>query len=458
MTGRDPILDAALRGARVTETVELTRGALSALADVHTRHFPSKTAIVVADQNTFEAAGKAAHHALRDAGIDVEDPYIFEAASRLKADSSYARQLADYLRQRDCIAIGVGSGVINDLTKYASGLLNRQYICVPTAASMDGYSASGASLLDDGFKRTMPCPPPVAIVADLDVIAQAPKQMAGWGYGDLGGKIVAGLDWRIASALGEDVINPGAFALVQDNLTNWLSEPAAIAEGDIAAMRNLMSGLLISGFAIQAHGDSRPASGSEHQFAHLWEMEGLTVNGHPASHGACVGVASVGMLALYDVIMNFTSADFEAGATERAQMSEAELRTRLESLFTTPKVLESAWNEAKIKHLPAVQIKERAEKLASVWPDLVVELEAAHVSPSDFVRNLRAVGAPAHPEEFGISLTQYATDYERAQYIRRRYTSLDLLNDTGTYQRAVTALFSPDGFWPRTPFDVGSAA
>src|SRR5213079_512375 len=66
------------------------------------------------------------------------------------------------------------------------------YVCVPTAASMDGYAASGAALRDGGFKRTFACSAPVAIVADLDVIARAPAAMAAWGYGDLVGKLVAG--------------------------------------------------------------------------------------------------------------------------------------------------------------------------------------------------------------------------------------------------------------------------
>ena len=108
------------------------------------------------------------------------------------------------------------------------------YVCVPTAASMDGYAASGAALRDGGFKRTLACAAPVAIVADLDVMARAPAIMGAWGYGDLVGKLVAGVDWIVADALEEEALNPGPFAMVQDNLAAWLGNPGGRAAGRCA--------------------------------------------------------------------------------------------------------------------------------------------------------------------------------------------------------------------------------
>src|SRR6185436_10767006 len=194
----------------------------------------------------------------------------------------------------------VGSGVINDLVKHAAEMAGTPYVSVPTAASMDGYAASGAALRDGGFKRTFACPAPVAIVADLDVIARAPAFMGAWGYGDLVGKLVAGADWIVADALDEEAMNPGPFAMVQDNLSAWLGQPSGVRQRDRAALAGLMRGLVMAGLAMQAHGNSRPASGSDHLFAHLWEMEGLAIDGQPVSHGACVGIGCLTMLHLYE--------------------------------------------------------------------------------------------------------------------------------------------------------------
>ena len=146
---------------------------------------------------------------------------------RVKPSAETARALGGADQSGAALPVAVGSGVINDLVKYAAELAGMPYVCVPTAASMDGYAASGAALRDDGFKRTFACAAPVAIVADLDVIATAPAAMAGWGYGDLVGKLVAGADWIMADALGVEALNPGPFAMVQNNLIAWLaSRPA----------------------------------------------------------------------------------------------------------------------------------------------------------------------------------------------------------------------------------------
>jgi glycerol-1-phosphate dehydrogenase [NAD(P)+] len=94
--------------------------------------------------------------------------------------------------------------------KYAAFRLDRPYLCVATAASMDGYSSAGAPLVDDGFKKTIACRPPRAILADLAVIRAAPPAMAGWGYGDLAGKVPAGGDWLLADALGIEPLDDRA--------------------------------------------------------------------------------------------------------------------------------------------------------------------------------------------------------------------------------------------------------
>lgn len=448
MPSLSPALRSALSGAKFTKSVIVQSNGLAGLGQVFAGQFPGKRAIVVADLNTWKAAGDRAQQQLSAAGIDTEPAHVFETSGKLKADANYARDLAASLKDTDCIIVAVGSGVLNDLGKYASGLLGRPYLCVPTAASMDGYSASGASLLDGGFKRTLPCPPPEAIVADLDVIAAAPQRMAGWGYGDLAGKLVAALDWHIADALGEDRINPVPFALVQDNLDQWLANPQGVAYGDADAVQDLISGLLISGFAIQAHGDSRPASGSEHQFAHLWEMEGLTVDGYPASHGACVGLATVTMLALYEHLLATDVVGAATAAMALPQPGEEQLRARIADLFVLPHVREAAWLEGKAKLIDHDALRARRARIAQVWPDLHGVLKARFMPPAEMAAKLAATGAPTRPEQMNMSVASLERDFHRAQFVRRRYTSLDLLRDTGLYDQIVGQTFAPAGYWP----------
>ena len=457
VTTQNEILAAALRDAAVTREVVVANGALAELPAVVRRCVGSARTLVVADEITHGVAGAVALQQLAAAGSSCDEPLILSEAPRLKPRSSTAERIAERLHASDSIAVAVGSGVINDLVKYASRLAGRPYVCVATAASMDGYAASGAALLDGSFKQTLACPPPVAIVADLDVLAQAPARMASWGYGDLAGKVVAGADWTLADALGVEAISPRPFAMVQGSLAAWLDHPHRLVERDPEAFGRLLSGLLVSGFAMQVHGNSRPASGSDHQFSHLWEMENLSVDGEPAAHGACVGVGCVAMLALYEwLVMQ------PIGPTEIAQALETPaerdaLEREIVASFGGSAVGDNARDEMRAKRT-AGDRGDRLRRLLQQWPQLRGLLRSTLPPAADMQQRLRAAGGVAHPAELGVSLSKLAADYRRARLIRRRYTILDLVEDLGWLDRAIGALFAAHGFWGRqSEFKISTA-
>lgn len=447
MAGSDSILQAAVRDAAVTREVLVARGAAAALPAVAMRRVPGARWLVVADDNTWDAAGASVHVQLGAQGVPTAEPLVLREHPRVKPRVDTAQGIAQQLQERDALPIAVGSGVVNDLAKQAAALAGKPYICVATAASMDGYAASGAALLQDGFKRTLACPPPVAVLADPDVLAAAPGPMAGWGYGDLAGKAVAGADWLLADALQVEAISPAPFGLVQDNLGDWLAQPGRLAAREPQALGALLSGLLVSGFAMQAHGNSRPASGSDHQFSHLWEMENLQVGGQPAAHGACVGVGCVAMLALYEWLLAQPAGVIDQASARDAQDGDAIAR-EIEATLGTGEVAAAALQEMKAKRAIGSR-RERVQRFVRVWPQLRATLAARLVDAAAMQQQLRAAGAPAHPADLGIPLATLAADYRRARLIRRRYTLLDLLEDLGWLDDAVADLFAPRGFWGR---------
>jgi glycerol-1-phosphate dehydrogenase [NAD(P)+] len=377
---------------------------------------------------------------LRCANIATQEPIVLQEAPRLKPRAETARDVAVRLKLTGALPIAVGSGVISDVTKYAAELAGVPCVIFATAASMDGYAASGAAMLDDGFKRTLACAPPVAIVADLDVIAKAPARMAAWGYGDLAGKVIAGADWLLADALGEDRLAPAPFTLVQDHVKGWLRASERIAAGDIDAVRGLVNGLLISGFAMQAHGNSRPASGSEHQLSHLWEMERLTVGDEPAAHGACVGVATVAILALYEWLL---AQDIGSALKHRDPAPDpdpGEIESELRASFSQASLIESARTEMNAKSAGAGRRESRLRALGAAWPALRPRLQATLVPRATMVQWLSACGAASDAHHLGIPLAKLAADCRRARLIRRRYTILDCLDDLGWLDAAIAAL------------------
>ena len=446
MGGASDSLERAVAGASVTRTVVLAGGASAALPSLVGDHFPGERILLVADGNTDAAAGRSAAAALAAAGI-AHETLILPGTPRLKPRVGHADEIARRIAEAGAVPVAVGSGVLNDLVKRAAAVAERPYAVVATAASMDGYAASGAALLDGDFKRTLPCPPPVAVLADLDVLAAAPPRMAGWGYGDLAGKIVAGADWILADALGEEAIAPAIFALVQDGLEEWLGRPERLARRDPAALDGLMRGLLITGFAMQAHGTSRPASGSDHQFAHLWEMEGLAVAGEPVAHGACVGIGTVAMLALYEWLLAQDLSRIDIDLALAARPSAADEQATVAAAFAEPGMADSALAEVAAKRPAPARLRQRLERLAAGWPGLRHKLAQRLPSAAAMQGRLAAAGAPAHPDQIGVGPGKLAADYRRARLIRRRYTLLDLLADMGRLDEAVDSLFAPAGFW-----------
>jgi glycerol-1-phosphate dehydrogenase [NAD(P)+] len=446
MTDQDRVLNEAVHKATVTRRVLVAPSALAKLPEA-LPDSGGKPFVIVADDNTMDVIGRDAFTILQQAGVPVVEPIVLGEKPRVKPHARTACEIATVIRGRGAVPISVGSGVINDLTKYAAEVAGVPYVCVATAASMDGYAASGAALLDEGFKRTLNCAPPVSIVADLNIIAQAPRRMAGWGYGDLASKIVAGADWKLADALGEEAINPEPFALVQGNVRKWLAQPDQIGRGNAVPTGALVNGLLVSGFAMQAHGNSRPASGAEHLISHVWEMERLTYQDEPAAHGACVGIGTVAILALYEwFLAQNIDADVIARAVGRASTPE-QIEAEIAAAFPDEHLADSARVEMHVKSQGASRRAERLSALAASWSDLRGELRSYCVPADEMERWLRAAGAPAHPNDLGVPVAKLAADYRRARLIRRRYTILDLLDDLGWLDKAIAALGSEDGFW-----------
>jgi glycerol-1-phosphate dehydrogenase [NAD(P)+] len=316
---------------------------------------------------------------------------------------------------------------------------------------MDGYTAFGASITKDGQKQTLSCPAPKAVLADLDVLVGAPKDMTASGYADLLGKVTAGADWIIADALGVEPINKSVWSLVQDPLRGWISDPAGLRAGNMAATEALVEGLILSGLAMQAYQSSRPASGAEHQFSHLWEMEGLgREKDPPLSHGFKVGVGSVAIAALYERVLERDLGNLDVDALSGARPSHDELEASVREAHTVPEVEAAAVKESLAKHPDPDALAARLETLRGAWPELRERL-TAHLMPAAELRGmLQEAGCPTTPEEIGLGRQAFEATYTRARTIRRRYTVLDLAAEAGILRECVAELFYSGGFWSGT--------
>ena len=437
----------ALGSARETRALLVGRGVLGETSRVFQEQFPQQRAIVVADENTLALAGRQVHDALVAAGVAVLPPFVF-ADPDLYAEFRFVEQLVAALRTHDAIPVAVGSGTVNDLAKLAAHRAGRAaYMCVATAASMDGYTAFGASITFQGAKQTFNCPAPRAVVADLDVLSRAPEWMTASGYADLSAKITAGADWILADALGAEPIDPRAWAIVQGGLRDSLADPSGARAGSPGALGPLVEGLMLGGFAMQWSKSSRPASGAEHQFSHLWDMEHHVHQGAAPSHGFKVGVATLAVTRFYEQLLahDFAALDVEACVSAWPEPAAAESAIRRK--FAGTDFVETAVTETRAKHVPAAELRTQLARLQRSWPATRERLRAQLLPSSEMRRRLEQVGAPTEPEQIGITRARLRDSFSRAYHIRRRFTVLDVAVRTGTLNPLLDRLFGPAGVW-----------
>jgi glycerol-1-phosphate dehydrogenase [NAD(P)+] len=240
--------------------------------------------------------------------------------------------------------------------------------------------------------------------------------------------------------------------LVQDPLREWIGRPAELNAGDQRATEQLIEGLIMSGLAMQIHQSSRPASGGEHLFSHLWEMEGLGHGDHgepPLSHGFKVGVGSVAIAALYERVLQRDLSTLDIEAVCRAWPTREEVEQAVRAAHTTPGLVENAVKESLAKYIGADRLAQRLALLRERWPEMSQRV-AGQLLPAEQLRAmLQAAGCPTSPSEIGLGWAKFKATYYRARMIRRRYTVLDLATETGILAECVDELFTPGGFWAR---------
>lgn len=440
-------IESALRRTTDTRALAFGVGTLPRAAELFVELFPGRRALVVADLNTWRVAGEEVHRILGEAGIGQDEPCVF-ADPGLYAEWGYVERLDALLAGTDAVPVAVGSGVINDLAKLASHHNGRRYLVVGTAASMDGYTAYGASITRDGNKQTFDCPAPLGMVFDPAIAAAAPAALSASGYADLIAKIPAGADWMIADVVGSEAIDRFAFDLVQDGLQEALSDPEGVYNGDVKKVEQLAEGLLLSGFAMQAAKSSRPASGMEHQFSHFWDMEDLEFEGKHVSHGFKVGIGTLASTASLELLLAapIESLDIDACVAKWKSWEETE-KEILRIFDGKPGFIDRALTETKNKYVDKEGLRRELTAFKAAWPELKERIRKQIIPFEEVRRRLKLVGAPYEPEQLGVSRARFRDTFAKIPYMRSRFSNIDIAYRCGFMDEWLERLFGKGGIW-----------
>lgn len=270
----------------------MEENALSRIGEVIDFLGDYKNVVMVCDENTYLVAGSKIETRIALQQKIVLDPNGLHADER-------AVYIVESLLASSCdLLLAVGSGTIHDITRYVAYEKGLPFVSVPTAPSVDGYVSSVCAMTWKGVKRTLTAVPPLALVADSNVLASAPLKLIASGVGDMLGKYTSLFDWKISSILTGEYYCEYVFSLMKSALDEVVANAPKIKTRDVTSIESLTYGLVLSGLAMQMTGNSRPASGAEHHISHLIEM-GVVSKNNTAFHGEKVGVATVLVLQKY---------------------------------------------------------------------------------------------------------------------------------------------------------------
>ena len=381
---------------------------------------------LLADPNTWEAAGKRAAKLLTEAGISVNACIL--KSKKPAPDEITLGDAAMHITKEEDILLGVGGGVINDTAKMLAHITRHPYVYLPTAPSMDGFASATASMDCRGLKRTLPSAAATAVVADTEILAAAPTRMILSGIGDMTAKYISLAEWKLGHIITGEYYCPTIAAMVKESLIRVIGCAGDAVRGDLSAIATLTEGLILTGLAMRCAGVSRPASGGEHYISHLRDMRALSL-GTPADfHGIQCGVAVLPILRLYAALRAITPDRQKALAhaenfryEEHAAAMRRFVGEGAEDMITLES-REGKYDRA--KHAARLQI------LLTRWEEIrqVMETLPSEAALSAFYRE---IGFPASPAEIGMDGEEVRTALRFAGDIRDKYVLPRLLWDLG---------------------------
>lgn len=365
---------------------------------------------VVSDENTYDVLGHRVSKALC-----LKDPQDAIVLKTPHADMKTAAELGDRLKTYDSV-VAVGSGTINDLCKYVTAQDGRRYAVFATAASMNGYTSTTASMtLDSGLKVSLPAQAPAGFFVDMSVSAAAPSYLAASGFADCVARSVAQVDWWMSHRLLGTLYRTAPYDIqIEDEIA--LNKSAhLLPKGDLEATARLYRVLTLCGLGIGFIGMSHPGSMGEHQISHY--IDCFAGSRHPGTlHGQQVGVASLTMARIQQrllaqdaaPVMKPTPIDFE-GMQNRMGATAGQCLEQLRK-----------------KAFDAGTVEKVNAKLANIWPDLKRELEPFIISSEELERLLISAGAPTTAEDLGLDLDFYLEAVRHGHEMRDRFSFVDI--------------------------------
>lgn len=382
---------------------------------------------VVSDVNTEKAAGKMVSDRLEGEGYIVSK-YVLPHP-HMHAEERYADEETEHMPEDTKLLIAVGSGSINDMSRWAAFKKGIPYYIIATAPSMDGYASNISPLIHNDLKISFPAECAAAIIGDTDILATAPMHMIAAGLGDILGKYIAISDWKLSEIINDEYCCPEVCELILYSVQKCVDTIDGLKNREAQALTNLMESLVLIGIAMSYIGYSRPASSSEHHIAHFLEMKSIFAGEYGELHGTNVGMATCMISEMYKQFMS-TPIDYDKARAHAKAFDFDSWKAEIERSFgkgaaEVIKLYDQAHQddpENVLKRIDAIEANE---------DKIMAQLRQTEADLSQCPALLQELGALTDPS--GYPLTQKELDdvVTYAKDLRNRYGTLQIFYDLG---------------------------
>ena len=411
------------------------KGAIKKIPELIKKSNYSKP-FVIADANTFKVCGQNVCEILRREGISFS--YYVYPETELTPDEKTVGSVVMHFDNSCDLVIAVGSGVINDVGKILSCVAKVPYYIVATAPSMDGYASATSSMSMDGVKVSLPSKCADVIIGDIDVLKQAPIKMLQAGLGDMLAKYISLGEWRIAHEIVGEYYCERVAELVRKALKDCVDNAGGLLQRDETAVKAVFNGLVIGGVAMAFAGMSRPASGVEHYFSHVWDMRGLEFGSKTDLHGIQCAVGTKIAARLYEKLSK-TVPDKEKALSFVSSFDYDDWAKQLKA-FIGKGADNMIALERKEQKYDKKRHKDRLDVILRKWNIICGIINTEIPCENEIDAILDTIGAPRTARELGIECDLFMT-FKATKDIRDKYVLSRLLWDLGEiedFKNAIT--------------------
>ena len=388
--------------------------------------FGRKKAFLIADPNTFSAAGEKVCAVLEKSGI-AYSKYVFPTGDIEPDEAAVGGAVMHFDKNCD-IVIGIGSGVINDIGKILANLTGLPYFIVGTAPSMDGYASATSSMNMDGVKVSLPSKCPDVIIGDIDVLKNAPLKMLKSGFGDMLAKYVSIAEWRISHEITGEYYCERLAELIRKALKQCVDNAEGLLNREEEAVKAVFEGLIIGGAAMSFAKVSRPASGVEHYISHIWDMRSLEFGTKSEFHGIQCAVATTVIAGLYEKLLEIFI-DKEKALEYVKSFSYDEWSKTLKDFVGKGADAMMALEEKERKY-DLVAHARRLDIIIEKWDKILEIIREEIPKKREIERLLDLIGSPKLPSDIGLE-NDLKTVFLATKDIRDKYVLSRLLWDIG---------------------------